>query len=124
MKTMRKTRKAVSIPLSVRLPSKRVREKFLIIYELKGCQKALNYLTFYYGVRKMRIILNGRRVGRNCLGWYFENKAYFKKVGFKRQVILHEVYHHLAYSMRLELPLRTEEKEANAYAKSFNRELK
>jgi hypothetical protein len=33
-----------------------MREKFLIAYELKGCQRAL---TEYYGVRRMIIILDG-----------------------------------------------------------------
>jgi hypothetical protein len=30
------------------IPSKRVIEKFLLTYELKGCQKAVNFLTEYY----------------------------------------------------------------------------
>jgi hypothetical protein len=40
-------RKSVSVPLSVKLPPKRVREKFLIIYELEGGPKAVNCLTEY-----------------------------------------------------------------------------
>jgi len=78
---VRKARQSSSVPLSVKLPPKRIREKFLIIYELEGCQKAVNYLTKYYDVRRMRIVLNGRKVGKRCIGTYFENRAYFKKQG-------------------------------------------
>jgi hypothetical protein len=46
-----------------------MREKFLIIYELQGCQKAVNYLTEYYGVRKMKVILDGKRVGKGYVGY-------------------------------------------------------
>jgi hypothetical protein len=45
----------------VKVPPRRIREKFLIVYELEGCQKAVNFLTEYYGVRRMKIILNGRK---------------------------------------------------------------
>jgi hypothetical protein len=92
---MRKTRKSSSVPLSIKLPPKRVREKFLIIYELEGCQKASDFLTEYYDVRKMRIILDGRRVSKKCYGLYFKNKAYFTREGLKKHVIMHELYHHL-----------------------------
>jgi hypothetical protein len=43
-------------------PPKNVRENFLIIYELEGCRRAVNYLTDYYGVARMRIVLDGRKV--------------------------------------------------------------
>lgn len=49
--------------MRIRIPPKRTRERFQIIYELKGCQKGVDFLTEYYGVRKMRIILNDRKVG-------------------------------------------------------------
>lgn len=49
--------------MRIKVPSKKVREIFLLTYELEGCQKAVNFLTEYYGVRRMRIVLNGRRVG-------------------------------------------------------------
>jgi len=114
-----KARRSVSLPLSVKLPPKKVRGKFLIIYELEGCQKAVNYLTKYYGVRRMRIVLNGKKVGRNCVGYYLKNTACFTKNGLRRRIVLHELYHHLVESMRLELPLRAEEKEADNYAKSI-----
>ncbi len=116
---MRKTRKSSSVALSVKLPLKRVREKFLIIYELEGCQKALDFLTKYYGIRRMRIILDGRRVSKRCYGVYFKNKAYFTREGLKKRVVLHELYHHLVDAKRIELQNRIEEKEANSYARFF-----
>lgn len=66
-------RKKTQFHLSVKLPSKKIRERFLITYELKGCHKAVNYLTDYYSVKKMRIILNGKKVGKGCVGLYSEN---------------------------------------------------
>jgi len=61
--------------MRIRVPSKKVREKFLLIYELEGCQRAVDYLTKYYGVRRMRIFLNGRRVGNGDLACYEENRG-------------------------------------------------
>jgi len=49
--------------MHIKIPSKKIRERFLLIYELEGCQKAVDFLTKYYGVRRMRIVLDGRRVG-------------------------------------------------------------
>jgi hypothetical protein len=103
----------------IRIPPKRIREKFLIIYELEGCQKAVNFLTEYYGVKRMRIILDGRRVPKKCCGVYFKNKACFKREGLKRRVVLHETFHHLVETKGLEMPIREEEKEANSYARVF-----
>jgi hypothetical protein len=105
--------------MRIRIPPKRIREGFQIIYELKGCQKAVDFLTKYYGVRRMRIILNGRKVGNGDDACYFENKAYFSKRGLKKQNVIHELYHHLVFIKGLELSERTEEKQANIYAKKF-----
>jgi len=105
--------------MRTRIPRKRIREKFLIIYELKGCQKAVDFLTEYYGVRRMRIVLNGRKVGNGDSACYFENKAYFTKRGLIRRTVLHEFYHHLIEMKGLELPERIEEKQANGYASEF-----
>jgi hypothetical protein len=105
--------------LSVELPSKRIHEKFLIVYELKGCQKAVNLLTKYYGVRNMKIILDGRKVPKECTAVYFRNKAWFKKEGLKKRIILHELYHHIIETKGLELPTYKEEKEANTFASGF-----
>jgi hypothetical protein len=53
----------------------------------------LTILTEYYGIRRMRIILDGRKVGNGDIAVYFENKAYFTKRGLNKRTILHELYH-------------------------------
>lgn len=120
-----KARRTVSVPLSVNLPPKNVREKFLIIYELKGCQKATNFLTEYYCVKRMHIILNGRMVGKKksnrWIACYNQNKAYFTKEGLERRIVLHEFYHHLVCLKGLEIASTLEEREANNYARAFLR---
>lgn len=105
--------------MRIRVPPKRIREKFLITYELLGCQKAVDFLTEYCGIRRMRIILNGRKVGNGDRACYFENKAYFTKKGLNKRTTLHEFYHHLVDAKRLDIPIRKEEKEANKYAREF-----
>jgi len=79
-------------------------------------QKTVDFLTEYYGVRRMRIILNGRKVGNGDDACYFEGKAYFTKRGLKKRTVLHELYHHLVKMKGLELPERIEERPANGYA--------
>jgi len=110
--------------MRVRVPSRKVREKFLLIYELEGCQKAVDFLTKYYGIRRMRIVLDGRRVMRTkahktYLAHYYKNKAYFTKRGLTKRTILHELYHHLIYVNDLEMTATREERDANGYAKNF-----
>jgi hypothetical protein len=105
--------------MKIRVPSKKVCEKFHLTYELKGAQKGVDVLTEYYGVRRMKIVLDGRKVRRGGEAHYFENKAYFTKKGLKKRNVLHELYHHLVCVSDLEMPERLEEKEAN----SFSREL-
>jgi hypothetical protein len=89
----------------------------LIIYELEGCQKAINFLTEYYEVKRMKIILNGKKVGKHNIALYYENKAYFTKKGLKKRTVLHELYHHLVHSKGMKTPDGIEEKEANNYAR-------
>ena len=105
--------------MRIRVPSKGVRERFLLIYELEGCQKAVDFLTKYYGVRRMKIKLNGRKVGNGDIAVYFKNRAYFTKRGLGKRTVLHELYHHLVYVEGLELSQRMEEKTANKYARDF-----
>jgi hypothetical protein len=105
--------------MRIRLPSKKIREKFLLIYELEGCQKAVDFLTEYYGVRRMRTRLNGRKVGNGDIALYFQNNAYFTKRGLNKRTILHELYHHLVYVSGLEMSRKLEEKNANQYSKDF-----
>jgi hypothetical protein len=103
----------------IRIPSKRIRERFCIIYELEGCQKAVNFLTDYYSVRRMKIVLNGKKVGKRYYAIYCRNKAYFTKRGLKKRTVLHELYHHLAKEKRLELLDSIEERQAISYAREF-----
>jgi hypothetical protein len=105
--------------MRIRVPSKKVRERFFLIYELQGCQKAVNLLTRQHRVRKMRIIVNGRKVGNGDIAIYFQNRAYFTKRGLNKRTILHELYHHLKDASGLDLPVGVEEKEANKYARDF-----
>jgi len=110
--------------MRVRVPSRKVREKFLLIYELEGCQKAVDFLTKYYGIRRMRIVLDGRRVMRTkahktYLAHYYKNKAYFTKRGLTKRTILHELYHHIADAYGLDMALSEEERGANRFSRGF-----
>ena len=105
--------------MRIKVPSKRIRERFSLVYELEGCQKAVDFLTKYYGVRRMKIKLNGRKVGNRWVASYFQNKAYFSKRGLKKRTVLHELYHHLAYVNRLDISKTKEERDANRYARDF-----
>jgi hypothetical protein len=86
---------------------------------LKAAKKPLTTLTKYYGARKLRIILDGKRVKKEWVAWYLENHACFKKEGLVKRIVLHELYHHLMASKGFELSIRTEETEANSYARRF-----
>jgi hypothetical protein len=105
--------------MRIRLPSKKIRERFLLVDELEGCQKAVNFLTKYYGVRRMKIVLNGRKVGNGDLAVYYQNKAYFTKRGLNKRTILHELYHHLVYVIGWDMTKTKEERAANSYARDF-----
>lgn len=108
--------------MKVKIPSKKIREEFVLTCELKGCQKAVDFLAEYYRVRRMRVILDGKRVGNGDVACYFENKAYFTKKGLNKRNALHEFYHHLVDANGLKMPLRSEERGANEYArKCLNR---
>jgi len=102
--------------MRVRVPSKRVLERFRLTYELKGAQKGIDVLTKYYRIPKMKIILNGRRVMRGCDCDYFEYVACFTKSGLNRQNVLHELYHHIIDNLELEIPEKKEEREAERFA--------
>ncbi len=105
--------------MPIRVPPKRVRKEFLLVYELEGCRKAIALLAEYYGTRKMKIILDGKRVGKGNIACYVVNKAYFTQKGLKKRTVLHEWYHHLVNAKGLEMPDRTEENRANLYARDF-----
>jgi len=99
--------------------SRKVREKFLLTYELEGCQKAVNFLTEYYGIRRMKIVVDGRRVGNGDDACYFSNKAYFTKRGLSKRNVLHELYHHIVEVKDWNMKEKVEESKANRYAKAF-----
>lgn len=105
--------------MRIRVPSKKIRERFLLTYELEGCQKAVNFLSKYYRVSRMRVSLDGKRVNHGCVATYFDNRAYFSKKGLKKRTVLHEFYHHLIYVNSLDMPLRMEEKNARSFARDF-----
>lgn len=69
----------------------------------------------------MRIVLDGRKVERSCLGFYLKNTAFFTKKGLRKRIVLHELYHHLIEKKGLDIRLRTEENEANRYSKEIFR---
>lgn len=105
--------------MRIKVPSKKIRGRFLLVYELEGCQKAVDFLTKYYGVRRLRIVLNGRKVGNGDIAAYFKSKAYFTKKGLNKRTILHELYHHLIYVNGLEMSNRKEERAADSYTRDF-----
>lgn len=104
--------------MKIRIPSKKVCEEFHLTYELKGAQRGVDVLARYYGIRRMRIILDGRRVGNGDEACYGENKAYFTKRGLDKFNVLHEFYHHLAYTHEWDMRERREEQEANRFART------
>ena len=99
------------------IPSKRVREEFSLVYELMGAQKAVDFLAKYYKVRRMKIVVDGRRVGRKYLAIYDDNISYFKKRSLKKKTVLHEFYHHLAYNNIVSS--EGEEQKAEKYARKM-----
>ena len=105
--------------MTTRIPSKRVCEKFHLIYELRGAQKGVNVLTEYYGIRRMKIVVDGRRVMRGHRADYFENIACFTKKGFNKRNVLHELYHHLVEANGIEMDGREEERLASLFVREI-----
>ncbi len=99
------------------IPSKKVCEDFRLVYELKGAQKAVDMLSRYYGIRRMKIVVDGRKVGNTEDACYCDYVAYFKKRRLNKRNVLHEYFHHLAFVYDLDLSDSREEREANRYAK-------
>ena len=103
--------------MKIRMPSKKVCKRFHLTYELKGAQKGADVLTVYYGIPRMKIILDGRKVGRGNDADYFEGIACFTKKGLKKRNVLHELYHHIVENKELEMSERKEEREAGAFVR-------
>jgi len=101
----------------IRIPSKRICEKFHLTYELKGAQKAVNALTEYYGIRRMKVILDGMRVMKGYPCDYFQGIATFTKKGLNRRNVLHELYHHVVEEMGIEMSEKKEERMANLFVR-------
>ncbi len=103
------------------IPSRKVREEFRLIYELKGAQKAVDVLSRYYGIRRMKIVVDGRKVGNSDDACYYDYVAYFQKRKLNKRNVLHEFYHHLAYVYDLDLSDSREEREANRYSRMLRK---
>ena len=103
------------------IPSRKVCEEFHLTYELKGAQKAIDLLSRYYGIRRMKIVVDGRRVGNTDKACYYEFVAYFKKKELNKRNVLHEFYHHLAYVLELDMSEIKEEREANRHSRMILR---
>lgn len=107
--------------MRLRLPSRNVCERFHLTYELEGAQKGANVLTGYYRVRRMKIVVDGRRVYKAYSAEYLRNRAYFKRREIRKRLVLHELYHHLVEAKRLTMPLYEEERRADEFARKVMR---
>ena len=105
--------------MRIRVPRKRIRAEFNLIYEIQGCQRAINYLSKFYRIPRMRIIVNGRKTGKTCVAFYEDGKATFRKSSLNKENVTHEFFHHLVNCRRLKMAEREEEKEANVFAREF-----
>lgn len=104
--------------MRIRVPRKRIRAEFNLIYETKGCQRAVNYLCKHYRVRRMRIVLNGR-TGKTCVCYYEDYQAVFRKSSLNKVNVLHELCHHLIRCRNIEISERDEERKARDYTRHF-----
>ena len=103
--------------MKIRMPSRKVCRDFRLTYELKGAQRGADILTRYYGIRRMRIILDGRRVGNGNEAIHWEGKAFFTKRGLNKRNVLHELYHHIVEKKRVKMIRTIEEREACRFAR-------
>jgi hypothetical protein len=107
--------------MRLRLPSRNVCERFHLTYELEGAQKGADILTRFYRVRRMKIIVDGRKVSKVYSAEYLQNRAYFKKKEIRKRLVLHELYHHLVEAKRVTMPLYEEERRADEFARKVMR---
>lgn len=80
-------------------------------------QKGVDVLTRYYGVRRMKIAVDGRRVGNGYEAEYFENFALFTKKGLNKRNVLHELYHHIVENRKLDMTEKKKEREAHRFVR-------
>ena len=104
-------------------PSRRMCKRFRLTYELEGAQKAVDLLARYYRIRRMRIVVDGRKVGNSDEASYDYDSytAYFKKRTIGKRLVLHEFYHHLAYVEDWDMSERREEREADRFVRWLGR---
>jgi len=103
--------------MRLRLPSKNVCERFHLTYELEGAQKGANILTKYYRVKKMKVVVDGRKVSKGYSAEYFRNNAYFKRGEIRKRLVLHELYHHIVEAKGIVMQRRKEEMLADEFAR-------
>jgi hypothetical protein len=109
--------------VKIRTPSKKVCSEFRLAYELNGAQKGVDVLTGYYGIRRMKVVVDGRRISKKK-SWqaeYCRGKGYFKKRRLNRRLVLHELYHHVVECMELDMTRTQEESLANEFARKVAR---
>jgi hypothetical protein len=92
------------------------------MYELKGAQRGANVLTSYYGVRRLKLVVDGRKVlttkaHKKYMAHYYRSSAYFVKRFFNKPTVLHELYHHIVDAKRITMRLREEERNAERFAR-------
>lgn len=104
--------------MKIKTPSKKVCEEFHLTSELKGAQKGVDVLTKYYGIRRMKIVVDGRRVGNGDEACYDNYVAYFTKKGLNKRNVLHELYHHIVEAYELDMSERMEERMAKRYVRN------
>lgn len=104
-------------------PPKEVCRDFLWLYKYVGMQEACNLLTGYYGIRKMKVVTDSKKVKKKIgrKRWYAcycpdERKAYFKRS--RRRDVLHEMFHHIVEVKKLKM-----EKNEDRAADSFTKEI-
>lgn len=102
-----------------KIPSRKICQEFHLTYELKGAQKGVDVLTTYYKVRRMKIIVDGRKVANKYACEYWKPTAYFKKSTFNRRNLLHELYHHLIEVKGIEMPRKKEERLASLFVRKI-----
>ena len=108
--------------MKIRIPSKKVCREFHLTYELKGAQRGVDVLTEYYGIPRIKIMLNGRKVGRGNDADYFEGIACFTRKGLNKKNVLHELYHHIVESRGILMPRTKEERLAVQFVRNFMKE--
>jgi len=110
------------LALKLRLPSRRICEKFRLVYELEGAQKGVDVLTRYYRVRRMKIVVDGRRLSKKyAIAEYWKNTGVFIMKRICKGDVLHELYHHLVEAKGLKVKRKDEERQADEFARKVVR---